>query len=143
MIEKKLPVRYYEIPDQRVSETVLHILKSLDNGRTNLYQFNWVKTANPSDNCPPKNVNACIGFTSPEANGLVFVLSVINVKLGSNQSTVETSESKSARRCVPTFLSISLSHRSLMTHPAPLMTIAPVPNNAIFQAQIEGGTRAE
>jgi hypothetical protein len=77
-----------------------------------LYQLSCNNTANPTKSCPIKKMDACRMLTAPRANGLFFVLS--------------TARSRRA------------SHMSLIVHPAPRMTTAPVKNRAIFQRGSKG-----
>lgn len=77
-----------------------------------LYQLSCNNTAKPMKSCPIKKIDACRMLTAPRANGLFFVLS--------------TARSRRA------------SHMSLIVHPAPRMTTAPVKNRAIFQRGSKG-----
>jgi hypothetical protein len=77
-----------------------------------LYQLSCNNTAKPTKSCPIKKIDACRMLTAPRANGLFFVLS--------------TARSRRA------------SHMSLIVHPAPRMTTAPVKNRAIFQRGSKG-----
>jgi hypothetical protein len=52
-----------------------------------LYQFNWVKTANPALSCNPRNPTAWGKVTSPFAIGRVLVLSTIK---GETKQAVST-----------------------------------------------------
>lgn len=77
-----------------------------------LYQLSCSNTAKPTKSCPIKKIDACRMLMAPRANGLFFVLS--------------TARSRRA------------SHMSLIVHPAPRMTTAPVKNRAIFQRGSKG-----
>lgn len=73
-------------------------------GLSYLYQLSCTRIPRDTDNIPAKHTSPWNWDSSPLAMGRSFVLS--------------------------TFLSMSLSHMSLMMHPAPLMKKAPAPNRA-------------
>mmetsp|Transcript_6878 Transcript_6878/g.13607 ORF Transcript_6878/g.13607 Transcript_6878/m.13607 type:complete len:206 (-) Transcript_6878:89-706(-) len=73
---------------------------------TILYRLSEVSTASPAVSCKPRKTSACCFVTVPAARGRVLVRS--------------------------TLLSMSISHISLIVHPAPRITKAPIPNLVII-----------
>jgi len=104
-------------------------------GHLYLYQFNWVKTANPALSCNPRNPTAWGIVTSLFAIGRVLVLSAVIIQ-GQNQAYTNTTPEHTiilnrvfgrAGEDSPTPLSKFRSHMSLIVHPAPRITNAPTP----------------
>lgn len=105
---------------------------------TDLYQFNWRRTASPAVSWPPRKISACFCVRSPLASGLSFVLSDSPSKA---KGTIKEPAMKNERMemIAPTDLSRFLSHISLMVQPAPLMMRAPTPNSPVYHKHSVSG----
>lgn len=103
-----------------------------------LYQFSWVSTASPALSCSPKKPIACPVEISPLASGLSLVLSAVYCPLNVPEHGLGAYVDYA-----PTLLSRFLSHMSLIVHPAPRITSAPMPNRLRYvSGTVRGVCRA-